>query len=348
MRLALGGIALIAAAWTASAMAATCTITQARVLVPDGGFDVALPDMVGYAIPTEVTESSGAFQMDFSGVPVGNFNIVVDNSISLAPAGVVTGTLDSNGNIALPPITVDFRTALTPETLHTTEFLTTGIASVTLSGNDYATIGIPLDFGSGMLRMQGSGIVFNAPVVGTSTTGVLLDCTLTPIPSQDNLPDGPRLTVRGTAKPGKPGEAGTVVGDNLTVKAKIKNGAATADLTQDVFVRIAVGETEAVLVRVPGGSLTKSGKKFTASDTDGSVVHLLSGRKTEGSTKAALAGSLVAVQSKKGVTLTLKQSGIDMAPLAAGGAATATVSIGGFTASDAVTLKPGAKKTVLK
>ena len=64
--------------------------------------------------------------------------------------------------------------------------------------------------------------------------------------------------------------------------------------------------------------------------------------------RAAVTGSIVVVQSKKGLALTLNESGLDLSTLAAGGSATATLSIGGFTATDAVTVKPGSKKTVLK
>jgi hypothetical protein len=350
MRAAVVGVTVIVASWAAIAAAATCTVTDARVLVKDAGFVRPLPEMVGYALPVEVTESTGALQFDFTNMPDGTFSISgVGNAIAVSQAGVVAGALDANGHASLTPMPIDFTTALLPGVvLSAQEFLTTGIAAVTLAGNDYATIGAPLDFATGALHIEGQGLVMNAPVVGTATSGFAMTCTLAPIPAQANLPTGTKLTARGTGKPGKPGDAGTVVGDNLVVKAKLKNGATPLDPTEDVFVRIALGDTEVVLVRAPAGSLTQKGKKFSASDTDGSVIHLITGRKMDGGTLATVSGSLVLVQSKKGITLTLKQAGADLSPLSTATSAVVTISIGPQTATDSVTVKPGAKKTVLK
>jgi hypothetical protein len=341
---------MIVASWSATAAAGTCTVTQARVLVKDAGFERPLPEMVGFALPVDVVESTGAFQVDFSAMPDGTFSISgVSNAIQVAQAGAVTGAIDATGNVSLPVIPINFTTALLPGVVLTApEFLTTGIAAVTLAGSDYATIGTPLDFSTGVLHIEGQGLVTNAPVVGTATSGFAMVCTLSPIPAQANLPAGPTMKAHGTGKPGKPGDAGTVVGDNLLVKAKLKNGATALDPTQDVFVRIAVGDTEVVLVRAPAGSLTQKGKKFSGSDSDGSVIHLVTGRKLDGSTLADVSGSLVLAQSKKGIGLTLKQSGSDLSPLSTATSATVTISLGPQTASDAVTVKPGAKKTVLK
>jgi hypothetical protein len=347
MRIAFVSAALVAAAWTGIALADTCTVTQASVLVKDSGFERPLPEMLGYAIPVAVDAGTGTIQFDFSAMPDGTFSISgVANAIRVQNAGLVTGSIDAGGNVALPPAQIDFTTALLPGVvLSANELLTTGIASVTLAGNDYATIGVPLDFTTGVLHLEGQGLVMNAPVVGTSTSGFTLTCTLAPIPPKSALPAAPSATAHAVGKPGKP-STGTVVGDTLTVKAKLKNGATPFDPTKDAFVRIAVGDTEVMVVRVPAGMLTPKGKKFSASDTDGSVVHLVTGHKTD----APVAGSLVIAQSKKGMALTLKQSGVDATPLTtatSGASATATITMG-QTASDGMTVKPGAKKTVLK
>jgi hypothetical protein len=246
---------------------------------------------------------------------------------------------------------VNFTTDLLPGTiLGAMEPLSTGLASVTLSGTDYATNGVPLDFATGALRLEGQGLITNAPVVGVSTSGFALSCTLAPVPAQAQLPAGPSLVAHGTSKPGKPVE-GKVVGDTLTLKGKIKNGATPFDPTKDVFVRLGLGDTDLLVVRVPAGSLVAKGKKLSASDTDGSVVHLVSGRKQDGPTSADLSSSLTLVQSKKGLALMLKQTGADLSALAtapAGTTATVRVGIGTGAASDETTVKAGAKKSVLK
>jgi hypothetical protein len=235
--------------------------------------------------------------------------------------------------------------------LSTTEPLTTGLAAVTKSGNDYTTEGAPLDFATGSLRLEGQGVVTNAPVVGTSTSGFSVTCTLAPIPASANLPKAATVTAHGTGKPGKSSDPAVVVGDTLTLKAKIKNGAAPLDATGDIFVRVGLAGTDVFLVRVVGGSLQAKGKKLSVSDEDGSKLHLVTGRKMVGNVRADLAGSLVLVQGKKSSTLTLKQTGSDLSPLASaapGSSVTITVGIGAASPSDGARVKSTAKKIVLK
>ncbi len=349
MRFALVGAAVIAAAWSATA-AATCTVSAAQVLVKDSGFARPLPEMVGYQLPVDVDASTGAFHADFTAMPIGTFSISgVANALDLTAVGAVTGSIDASGNVSLPPVPVTFTTDLLPgQPLTAMEFLTTGIEAVTLAGTDYATIGIPLDFTSGVVHLEGQGLVHNAPVVGTSTSGFTMTCTLSPIPSQSSLPKAPTLAAHGTGKPGKAAAAGTVVGDSLVVKAKLKNGKTPLDPTQDVFIRIANGDTELVLLRSVAGTLTQKGKKLSGSDTDGSIIHVVTGRKSDGTNHAPVAGSFVIVQSKKGLTITAKESGVDLSQLATATSATVTVSVGGQTASDTATVKASPKKLVLK
>src|SRR5258706_6841041 len=169
MRFAIVGLVLVAATLPQRALAATCTVTAARITVPDGDFERPLPEMMGYAIPVTVTESSGTFHIDFTGVPEGTFNISgVANSLIIMQAGAIDGKIDGNGNISLPKMPVNFTTALVDYVLNATESLTTGIGTVSLSGTDYAAVGAPLDFSSGALRLEAQGLVTNAPVVGTS------------------------------------------------------------------------------------------------------------------------------------------------------------------------------------
>lgn len=350
MRLAIVSAALLAAVIPVAARAATCTVTAAKVLVKDSGFERPLPEMIGYAIPVVIDETAGSFQADFTGLPVGTFSISgVSNSLEVKAAGPVTGTIDGGGNVSLPPTQVDFTTALLPlDVLSTMEPLSTGIAAVTKSGNDYTTEGAPLDFSTGSLRLEGQGIVTNAPVVGTSTSGFSVTCTLAPIPSAASLPKAPTVTAHGVGKPGKSSDPAAVAGDTVTIKAKIKNGAKPLDPTADVFVRVGVDGTDVFLVRVVAGTLENKGKKYSVSDDDGSKVHLVIGRKEVGNVRADLSGSLMLAQGKKSLAVTLKQTGSDLAPLASATTATLTVGVGPTSLSDQATVKASTKKTVLK
>ena len=348
MRLiAIGSILAMLAAAT-HAGAATCTVTEMRVLVKDGNFERPLPTTVGHAIPTTVNEADGTFQMDFTGFPRGTFDISgVDNAI-LMPAVTATGTIDAGGNVALPPVLISFTTALLPGvSLDAMEPLNTGLAAIDLSGKDYVTEGAALDFATGKLRLEGQGVVLNAPVVGTATSGVAISCTLAPVPSADALPTAPSLKARGTSKPGKPVE-GTVVGDTVTVKGKITKGEGNFDPTQDIFVRIGMPGANLLLLRVETGTLTQKGKKFSVTDEDGSAIHVVEGRKQEGNAVAALSGSLVIVEGKKSFNVTLKHTGGDLSSLATASSTGITVGIGPTSVSDPVTVKAGTKKTVLK
>jgi len=241
--------------------------------------------------------------------------------------------------VALPPIPVQFTTDLLPgEVLDTTELLTSGLAAVTKSGTDYVTEGSRLDFTTGSLTLAGQGLIFDAPVVGTSTSGLVLGCTLVPVPAQDDLPKAPTVVARAVVKPGD-------AGDSMTLKGKLKNKPSAFDpAAQDVFVRITLGATTVVLVRVPAGTLVKRGRKFTIADADDATVHVLTG----GKAGVAQLSSVTLAESKKGFGLTLKQSGLDLSALSAGGAARVLVEVGAIPAEDDVTVKPGARKSVLR
>jgi hypothetical protein len=347
MRFALVGImVLVLAETSAMASAATCTVTQAFLLVKDQGVnegDQSLPTMIGYPIPIDIDASSGAFRVDFTAVPDGVFDISgVNNSVAVSQAGMVTGRLDSDGNMALGSIPVTFTTDLLPgQPLNTTELLTSGLAAVSKSGTDYVTEGSRLDFTTGSLTFAGQGLIFNAPVVGTSTSGLVLSCTLAPIPAAGTLPKGPTIAAHAVVKPG--GDAG----DSLTLKGKLKNKPAPFDATkQDVFVRIRVGSTDVLFVRAPAGALTTKGKKSAVSNAEDSAVHVLTG----GKAGASVLSSLTIVESKKAFGVTLKQSGLDLSALtaASGSSAQLLVEIGSVPAESDVTVKASAKKTTLK
>jgi hypothetical protein len=351
MRSSLLGAALVSALFAARAFGTTCTITDAHVLVPSQEESQGFPlqGLAGLAIPVQITESSGAFVMDLSGLPSAPFIIQgVNNAIQLGMAGVVTGTIDAAGNVALPPSQVGFTTDFAlGQQLSAIDTFTTGITAVQLSNMEPPTEGTPLDFGTGALHLEGEGIVHHAPVVGDAISGLSLNCTLAPVPSKANLPKAPALAKAHGV--GKPGDATT--GDTLTLQAKFTNGAASFDpAMNDVFVRVTTGSNEVVLLRVPSGSLAAKGKKLAASDADGSVLHLLVGGKVSGNGTVPHSGSLTLKQSKKGFALTLKETGLDLSPLGASGvtSATVTVGVGPVTASDDAKVKTTPKKLTLK
>lgn len=332
------GFAMTAPAW---ATTGTCTVSSATLLVLSQGFTRPLPGMVGYAIPVEITESTGAMSLDLTTFPGDTFDISgVNNSVTLQP-GKVSGTLDRNGNVALPPVPVHFTTDLAPGVdLGGPEALITGLSAVTVSGVDYLTEGSRLNFTTGVMRIEGQTVITNAPVVGVASSGLGLECTLAPIPSASSLPKAPTMAVGGKIQAG----SGTgVVGDDLTLKAKIKNGAATIDPTQDVFVRINVGDTTVFLVRVPAGQLTQKGKKSSGFDTGGTTIRVLEGRKESGGVKADVSGSITIVRAKKATSLTLKHTGGDFTTLSTASSAQVTVAVGSATATDVITVKGGKK-----
>ena len=347
MRAALVGMLMVVLGTPAIAGAATCTVTQAFLLVKDQGVeegDESLPTMIGYPIPVDIDAKTGAFNIDFTVMPDGVFSISgVANSIKVAQAGKVTGRIDAGGNVALPSIPVQFTTDLLPGTvLDTNELLTSGLAAVTKSGSDFVTEGSHLDFTTGALTIAGQGLIFNAPVVGISTSGLVLGCTLAPIPAQSDLPKAPAVVAHGVIKPG--GDAG----DSLTLKAKVKNKPAAFDAANnDVFVRITLGSTEVLFARAPGGTLTQKGKKFSVASADDATLHVLTGEKQG----ATVLSSLTLAESKKGFGVTLKQSGLDLSALTgapSGTTAHVLVEVGAIPGEDDVTVKPSAKKTVLK
>jgi hypothetical protein len=344
------GLLCTAIAFVTNAGAATCTITSAHIPVASVELDGNLTNLVGFAVPVEITESTGAIAFDLSTLPASPFSLSGVLSTLVKTDGG-TGTIDAGGNMVLPAVTVHFTTAALPgQEIVATADLTSGLAAVTLSGAEYPSEGTPLDFSTGALRVEGQVALFNAPTIGQVTTGFGFGCTLSPIPSRDNLPKAPTLTAHGTGKPGKPGDPGTVVGDALLVKAKIKNGAVPLDPTKDVLVRVGLAGADVVLARVAAGDLTQKGKKFSTSDTDGSKIRIITGRKADGGALADVTGSLTIVQSKKGLAVTLKETGVDLSALAAasGADATVTIGVGGVSVSDAAKVKASTKKVVLK
>jgi hypothetical protein len=262
--------------------------------------------------------------------------------------------------VTIPDVPLGFVTNATnpPTTVGTVAALTTGMTSVSVSGRDWITAGAALDFQTGTLRLAGHGIVPDAPLAGMPvTTGLSLTCTLDPIPTQANLPPGPTLgKSSGRGKFGKPKKDGSLVGDRLTLTATFESDT-PPDLTAlDLFVRIP-GEIETpptgnpvdhtVLVRVPAGSFQRKGKKLVASDKDGSVVRLESGRKRTSNESAPVSGIVVAKETKHGLVIKLTQTGADLSRVLTG-ASEVLVVVGQLSARDVTRVSASKKGIAIK
>jgi hypothetical protein len=159
----------------------------------------------------------------------------------------------------------------------------------------------------------------------------------------------------GKGKFGKPAKDGSLVGDRLTLKATFESDT-PLDLTAlDLFIRIPgeiempAGETvdHTVLVRVPSGSFQRKGKKLVASDEDGSVVRLESGRKRAGNESAPVSGTVVAKQTKSGLAIKLTQTGADLSSVLTG-ASEVQVVVGQLSASDDTSVSESKKGIAIK
>jgi hypothetical protein len=344
-------VALLSVVVPASGHAATCTVTDARVIVRSYDLDGPVP-VGGLGLPTTIAEATGGFSLDLSGFPDTSFTIVgVESEVDFPPTAV-SGTIDSGGNVAIPGVLVNLVTHFTPDPtpINPTITLSTGIATQTVTGADYATEGTPLDFTNGNLVLEGQAAIVDAPgTPGPITAGFRLACTLAPVPNAASLPKA--LTLAATRGQGKLGKTGATppAGDTLMLGARLTPGAHPVDPTQaDVFVRVrdAAG-TDVVLARVKAGDLVRKGKKLLVVDTDGSKLRLVKGRLTTGGASAAVSGRLVLATAGKALKLTLLAHGVDLASATAG-AGSVTVAIGDQSASDAVTLRKTAKRVTIR
>jgi hypothetical protein len=337
---ALAASTLLAAA--PAARAATCTITAAQVRVASHGLSGVAADLVGKALPTTIDEASGAFVVDCSGVAPTDFSLQgLSSNIALGNAGVVSGTIDRGGNVVLPNVAVGLTTGLAgvgdPGAAAT---LTSGLQAVALADVDLPSQGKPLDFVTGTLKIGGQA----------TATGFELACTLVPVPAQAGLPKANTLGAHGHVKRGA-SDDGSVVGDTLALKATVKRGATTPlDPAQDVLVRLAIAGESVLLLRVPAGTLAE-GRKRVASDDDGSIIRVVTGRKSVGDRSASVSGRLTVTVSKKKLALKLVHTGGDLSAVTGATSetkATISVAMGPLTVTDEVTIEPGKKKTSLK
>jgi hypothetical protein len=331
----------------AVAGAAVCQVTGMKVLVKSQGLDGTL-SVPGLTLPVTI-DGSGNFSIDFSAFPQTSFTIVgVMSDLSFPPSALFTGTIDGAGNVNVKAVQMNFAVNLGPPlppiTLDSTPDITTGISPVTIgpadSGTDYVTEGTPLDFTTGAVSIQGQTVVPNPPVLGTAvSTGLELDCIISPPPAASGLPAGPKL-VKASGK-GKTSQSG----DTLKLNASFTQGAHAVDpATQDLFLRIRDAQgNDALLVRVPSGAMTAKGKKLSVTDTDGTKIRVLTGKNSS----ATPTGHMIVKKAKKGFTVALSEQGLDLSSLT-----TATgevgVLIGGLTTEKTVKVIRKSTKISLK
>ncbi len=271
----------------AQATSATCTITKFIQPNLNLGLNFGVPNGIGFALPVEFTEGSGAFSVsqhtwfEQFGQPGLQFNTVdsdIHGFLSM-PDGTVAGTADGNGEIALPsfPFTqttdylCDTCDPMNPETY--TYFPVTGVDLMTglqfrvLSGKSYVVEGTPIDFTAGSVELYGVGFLAGAPGgPGTNLSGVDITCTLSPIPSQTALPSGPTIAkITGKLKVDSGALKDGGKGDALTLKAALTPGATPFDLTGASPFILRVG---GVTLLVQPNAFTVKGKKLLVKRDD--------------------------------------------------------------------------------
>jgi hypothetical protein len=339
----LAAVGLLALAGARTAGGADCTVTRMAVTVGSTGLAGTLSFATPPVFPVTIDAAAGTVAFDLSPFPATMFAIVgVDNLLAFPPA-TVNGTLDAAGNMTLHAIPMQFTTFFggTPTDLSVSPDITTGVAAVTVSGADVATAGRPLDFTTGAVRLRGEGTIGNAPGAGAAlSAGLDLECTLAPPPDATSLPAGPSLArAHGSVR----AAADATLGDTLALQATWRHGASVVDAASaDLFVRVHDGDTTLVLLRVPAGALGARGKKLVASDEDGTVIHVVRGRKPN----APVGGTLTLRRARKGYKLSLMEHGLDFASL--GAAASVQLDIGEAAATDAVAVKRKGQRIALR
>ena len=351
MRKALVSVVLLLAAVGACpgrAAAASCAVSSVHVPLRSLGFNPAL-DVAGLVLPVTIDAAAGSIMIDFSNFGIRGFNISgVDNDVGFPGEKVFTGTIDGAGIITVPVMAQFGTTFTTPETfVPIAPRLSTGIATTVLPGGEFPSVGVPLDFTTGTMTLDGQSIVDIAPGLNISVvTGLRIACTLDTRPDPKTLPRGASVKkAAGTVRFGATG-ATPPAGDSIKkLTATVLNGATPLDPgASDLFVALRNADgADVMLVHVAAGTLTAKGKKFSATDTDGTTIVVVTGQKSESGQTADVSGQITVKQSKKGLTITLKENGLDLSTLESGTGSVA-VAVGAYAASHPVTIKRTTKK----
>jgi len=210
--LGLAVLLLVARIPAAYATDATCTITSA-VSTNSLNLPFVIPSAVGLVLPVTFDEAAGTFSMsrdpwaDRYGSNGASFNTVggVQGYLIMEP-GTVTGTIDAGGNVTLPDFGIAFATDFCPPRSPDYPLLPelkTGAQFLRVTGQTIAVTGVPLDFATGKITLEGQDIIPGAcGAPGALLSGVRITCTLSPIPNQALLaPASTVLTPPGAREP---------------------------------------------------------------------------------------------------------------------------------------------------
>jgi hypothetical protein len=338
----------------------TCTITSSMTTT---SLNLAFPMPVvnGLVMPVEFDGASGTFSMQRDawsaqfGSGGAQFDIPFGDNlhgfIVMSP-GTVSGTIDAAGNVTLPGFAMAFATDFCPPRSPDYPImpdLATGVQFRFVTGQPFALEGVPLDFTTGTLTLEGQDTIPGAcGAPGALLAGLRLTCTLAPIPDRAQLPPAPSLAkLDGKAKIGKPLPSTPPKkpdkGDVLTLKTRLADWRTPLDLAnEDVYTRVEDGSgNPIVLLRVPAGKFATKGKRSQVRDTDGSAIQVLTGHKQNDAVSAAFGGTITLVTGGNGTVLKLRVQGLDLASLS--GSASLTIAMGPHSATAAVSVAGSGK-----
>jgi hypothetical protein len=331
------------------AVTGACTITSAiSTNNLDLPFDVSIAS--GLAMPVEFDAPSGTFSMkrDAWSAQFGPGGAQFDTGFGphgfmIMDPGTVTGTIDAAGSVTLPGFAIAFATDFCPPRSPDYPIvpdLTTGLQFRFVTGQVFPTQGVPLDFTTGTLTLEGQDIIpaaCGAP--GPLLSGLRLTCTLMPIPDRTRLPPAPSLAkLGGKAKIGRKPDKGDV----LAFKARLASWPSPLDLGgEDFYVRLAGGDGDIVLLRVAAGRFQVKGKRTQVRDTDGTAIQVVKGHKESGPVSAAPGGMITFVTDRRGTALKVRVQGLDLSRLS--GSASATIAVGPHSATAGITVQGSGK-----
>jgi hypothetical protein len=342
-------IAGLAIAWTLaavlprSALAATCTIMPGGATlvthVPSAG-DFEFSSVDTRVLQVDIDPGGGTFTLhrdDVAPIDVGTQGGPVKLLLA-GPAAV--GSIDASGNVTIPAFAYSELFAGQPLPGNAT--LSTTAYSTELNGVEYPGHGTPLDFTTGIVSLEGAGVLPNAPIVSEPVvSGIRLTCQLAPVPDPSTLPDAPTLkNVGGVVKTGRAGKR-----DTLTLHAVLVPGGTLPDFAgKDVLIGLrGAGSGDGVLVLVRAGALRKKGKRLAVRDSDGTALKVLAGRKGTDDAPSPTSGALTVASSKR---INLRIQGLDLAALS--GSLVVTLTVGPLAPTANVTVSGSGKTRRLR
>lgn len=349
----LGAVLVAGAPPALLATSGTCTITSA-ISSNSLNLPFQVPVANGLSMPVEFDAASGMFSMtrDAWSDQFGPGGAMFETGFGpqgfmIMSPGTVTGTIDAGGNVILPGFAMAFATNFCPPRSPDYPIvpdLTTGAQFRFVTGQVFPLAGVPLDFATGTLTLEGEDIIPAAcGSPGPLLSGLRLTCTLAPIPDPTELPPPPALApLTGKARigkllpmtaPRKPDK-----GDILTLKTRLADWTTPLDVAdRDLYVRVSDASGALVLLRVPAGKFQTSGKKTLVRDTDGTGIRVSTGHKESGAVSAAPGGIITLVTDKHArTTLKLRVQGLDLGHLSS--AASVTIAVGPHSATAAITV----------